>query len=178
MRPSQAEGGLDLEALTNEFLGDAHESAVSHFEGHRIRSSAPSNMLAGDCRTVQRTVTSGHGAGGCNGTIVAHISAQAFAAWAASGPGAPPQREAHVFAQLQLMLQDLSDHEVHGCLALTKTQCEVYDLDLVQLIAESLERTTFSNLRRPAEIHWEGTLVKSLQPPALVLVVSIDLQET
>ncbi|MFA5944165.1 MAG: hypothetical protein WC876_06840 [Candidatus Thermoplasmatota archaeon] len=178
VRPSQAQGGLDLEALTTEFLGDTHESAISHFEVHRIRSSAPSNLLAGDCRTVQRTVTAGHGDGGCNGTIVAHISAPAFTAWAATGPGQPQQREAHVLAQLQLMLQDLSDHEVHGCLALTQSQCDVYDLDLVQLVTESLERTTFSHLRQPAEIHWEGTLVKSLDPPALVLVVSIDLQET
>lgn len=176
VRPSQAEGGLDLEALTTEFLDDAHQSAVGHFEGHRLRSLVPSNLLAGDCRTVQRTVAAGPD-GGCNGTIVAHVSAQAFAAWSANGSGPALQREAHVLAQLQLVLQDLSDHEVHGCLALTQSQCDVYDLDLMQLIAESLERTTFSLLRHPAEVHWEGTFVKSLHPPALVLVVSIDLQE-
>lgn len=177
VRPSQAEGGLDIEALTNEFLGDAHASAVVHFESHRRSASAPSNFLAGDCRTVQRTVTSGHGAGGCNGTIVVHVSAQAFAAWCAGRPGSPLQREAHVLSELQLLLQDLSDHEAHGCLTLTQAQCEVYDLDLVQLVTESLERTTFSLLRRQAEVHWEGTLVKSLDPPALVLVVSVDLLE-
>lgn len=173
VRPTQAKAGQDLDALTNEFLGETRASALGRFEGHRIRAAAPSNLLAGECHTVEHVIAPGeHGSGG---SIVAHISGSAFAAWAAAEPGYPGQREAHVLAQLKLVLQDLSDHDVHECLALTETQCDVYGLDLEQLIAESLDRTTFSHLRQQADIHWEGTLVKSLDPPALVLVVSIDL---
>lgn len=170
--PAPVEG--DLEALTAEFLGETRASALGRFEGHRLLSAAPSNLLAGECRTVQRTANAA-ARDGSSATIVAHISAPAFAAWAACEPGYAGQRETHVLAQLQLMLQDLSDHDVHQCLALTETQCDVYDLDLAQLIQESLDRTTFSHLRQHADIHWEGTLVKSLDPPSLVLVVSIDL---
>lgn len=172
-RAPQPKVDVDLDALTDEFLGEARASALGHFELHRIRSIAPSNLLTGECRTVERTVRDSPGA--LAGKIVAHISGPAFAAWAASEPGYPAQREAHVLAQLQLVLQDLADHDVHECLALTQTQCDVYALDLEQLIGESLDRTTFSHLRQHPDIHWEGTLVKSLDPPALVLVVSIDL---
>ena len=174
-RAPQATVDTDLDALTDEFLGETRASALGRFEGHRIRAVAPSNVLAGECRTVERTVRHGPGHPACQGKIVAHISGPAFAAWAASEPGYPAQREGHVLTQLQLVLQDLADHDVHECLALTQTQCDVYALDLEQLIAESLDRTTFSHLRQHADIHWEGTLVKSLDPPALVLVVSIDL---
>jgi hypothetical protein len=164
-----------LEAVTTTFLREARESALGHFEGQRLRSDDVSNVLSGDTRTVQRIVEPRPGSPGCSGTIVAHISGPAFAAWVAMAPGHPSQREAHVLDQLQLVLQDLADHDVHSCLALTESQCEIYDLDLVQLVAESLERTSFSQLQRPADINWEGTLVKSLQPATLVLVVSIDL---
>lgn len=172
-RPSLTTVEVDLDALTHEFLGETRASAMQRFEGHRLEASAPSNVLAGECRTVERTVSSS--LRGCSGTIVAHISAPAFAAWTAAEPGFPAQREAHVLAQLQLVLQDLADHDVHSCLALTETQCDVYGLDLEQLVAESLDRTTFSHLGKPADVRWEGTLVKSLDPPALVLVVSLDL---
>jgi len=174
-RASQPKVDTDLDALTNEFLGETRASALGRFEGHRLRSAAPSNVLAGECRTVERTVRESPGHPACQGKIVAHISGPAFAAWAGSGPGYAGRREGHVLEQLQLVLQDLADHDVHECLALTQTQCDVYALDLEQLITESLERTTFSLLRQHADIHWEGTLVKSLDPPALVLVVSIDL---
>ena len=175
VRPTQPKVDVDLDALTDEFLGETRASALGRFEGHRIRSATPSNILAGDCHTVERTIPGSPGPEGCQGKIVAHISGPAFAAWAAAEPGYPAQREGHVLAQLQLVLQDLADHDVHECLALTQTQCDVYGLDLEQLIAESLDRTTFSHLRQHADIHWEGTLVKSLDPPALILVVSIDL---
>lgn len=173
VRPSLTKVELDLDALTNEFLGETRAAALLRFDGRRIEASAACNALAGDCRTAERTVTST--TGGCSGSIVAHVSAPAFAAWAASGPGFPAQREAHVLGQLQLVLQDLCDHDVHSCLALTEMQCDVYGLDVEQLVVESLDRTTFSRLGKPAAVRWEGTLVKSLDPPALVLVVSIDL---
>lgn len=177
VQPSPAPADADLEALTTDFLGEMHRAALDHFEGQRLRSSSPSNVLAGECRTVQLTMPTGKGVGVCSGSIVAHVSGPAFAAWAASEPGPSSQRENRVLDQLKLVLQDLSDQDVHGCLALTESQCNVYDLDLVQLVAESLDRTTFSRLRRLPDIHWEGTLVKSLDPPALVLVLSIDLKE-
>lgn len=176
-QPSAAHADADLNKLTTGFLGDMHRAALSHFQGQRLRSSTPTNVLAGECRTVQLTMPAGDGLRVCSGTIVAHVSAPAFAAWAAAEPGPSSQRENRVIDQLRLVLQDLSDQDVHGCLALTESQCSVYDLDLVQLVAESLDRTTFSRLRRVPDIHWEGTLVKSLDPPALILVLSIDLKE-
>jgi hypothetical protein len=172
--PKPLTAAVDLDALAVQFLGEMRSSARGRFERHRRGSAAPSNLLDGDCRTVERTAATAFREQ-CSGTLVAHISAHAFSAWVAAEPGYPPQREAHVLAQLQLVLQDLADHGVHECLTLTESQCDVYDLDLAQLVAESLDRTTFSHLRRQADIHWEGTLVKSLDPPVLVMVVSIDL---
>lgn len=174
VRPTLAKGALDIETYTQTFLGEAHASALRRFALQRVRASTPSNLLAGDDRTVQRIVPAGN-LNGCGGTIVAHVSARAFAAWASTAPGKPSQGEEHVLSQLQLVLEDLTDHDVHVCLNLTQTQCDVYSLDLAQLIAESLDRTTFSRLHRAADLHWEGTLVKSLDPPALVLVISIDV---
>jgi hypothetical protein len=156
-----------IEAITTHFLRDARQSALGRF-GHRT--------LASGCHTAQLTVPARPGAGGCTGTIVAHVSAPTFRAWMDSTYGTPAQRKEHVIEQMQLVLQDLSDHNMHGYLALTDAQCDVYDQDLVQLVTESLDRTSFSHLKRPCSVHWEGTLVKSLQPPVLVLVVSIGFQ--
>lgn len=167
---------VDLDALTNDFLGEMRRAAVGHFESQRARAETPINLLTGDCRTFQMTLPVGEVPRLCAGTIVAHVSGSAFACWAAAEPGSLAEREARVIAQIQLLLQDLSDHDVHGCLTLTESQCEAYDLDLMQLVAESLDRTSFSRLHRQADIHWEGTLVRSLDPPSLVLVLSIDLK--
>jgi hypothetical protein len=170
-----ARGEVDTEALTARFLADAHASALSRFEMQRLRASAPTNLLTGEGRSVRWNVQAPEARVHCTGSIVMHVSAPAFAAWAASAPGAAAQREVHVLSQLQLVLQDLADHDVHGCLALTEAECDAYDLDLVQLVAESLDRTSFARLRQAADIHWEGTLVRSLDPPSFVLVVSVDL---
>ena len=167
---------VDLDALTNDFLGEMRRSAVDHFDRTRDAAPTPINILTGDCRTVQMSIPATESPRICGGTIVAHVSGPAFAVWAAAGTGSPAEREEQVLGQLQLVLQDLSDHDVQGCLTLTSSQCDAYDLDLRQLVAESLDRTTFSHLQRQADVHWEGTFVRSLDPPALVLVVSIDLQ--
>src|SRR5688572_33107529 len=87
VRPTQAKVDVDLDALTTEFLVETRASALGRFEGHRIRSAAPSNVLAGECHTVERAIAPGEHTSG--GTIVAHISGPAFAAWAASEPGYP-----------------------------------------------------------------------------------------
>lgn len=154
-----------LEAVTVDFLMQSRRSALAHFGAHGAWSA--------DCHTVERTVPAQGGDSGCNGTIVAHVSGPIYDAWVAAAEGTLTQRKAHVEAQVQLVLQDLSDHDIHGYLALTQAQCEVYDQDLVQLVRQSLDRTTFTGLQRECAVHWEGTLVRSLQPPVLVLVVSI-----
>lgn len=177
--PAQRPGrgnDVDLDDLTNDFLGSMRRAAVDHFEHQRDEEGLPVNLLAGDCRTFQMSVPASGSGRLCGGTIVAHVSGPAIALWVASETGSLLVREERVMAQLQLVLQDLCDHDVQGCLTLTESQCEVYGLDLMQLVAESLDRTSFSRLQRQADIHWEGTLVTSLDPPALVLVVSIGLK--
>lgn len=169
-------GDADLDALTNDFLGETRQAAVRHFEAQRQAAGAALNLLSGECRTFEMSVPAGGTTHLCGGTIVAHVSGPAFACWAASERGTPAQREERVIAQLRLLLQDLCDHDAQSCLALTASQCDAYDLDLRQLVAESLDRTSFAHLQRQADIHWEGTFVRSLDPPALVLVLSIDLQ--
>lgn len=171
LRPADARP-RGLEAVTEEFLSQARASAVERFQGAIL--SARRARAAQACHTEQRaTSPAGIGATGTTGSIVIHASPTLVAAWGAVADGSPKQRTAHVRSQIQLVLQDLVDHDLHGCLALTDTQCDVYDLDVVQLVAESLERTTFPALGRPASVHWEGTLVQSLRPAMLVLVISI-----
>jgi hypothetical protein len=170
--------GDDVDGLTTEFLASMRRAAVARFDRQRDQAGLPVNVLANGCRTFQMSVPATGTAHLCGGVIVAHVSGPAFAAWVASQTGSLLVREDRVTAELQLVLQDLCDHDVQGCLTLTESQCEVYDLDLVQLVAESLDRTSFSRLQRQADIHWEGTLAKSLDPPVLVLVVSIGLKVT
>jgi hypothetical protein len=162
---------LGLEAVTQEFLSQARASAVARFEGAVLSAHRASGAHA--CHTEQRAARTG--SLGTTGSIVIHASQPLMAAWSAAAAGTPREKAAHVSAQLQLVLQDLADHDAQDCLALTDTQCDVYDLDVVQLVAESLERTTFPSLGRPASVHWEGTLVQSLRPAMLVLVISIGL---
>src|ERR1041385_6813075 len=113
--PPPARGEVDTEALTTRFLADAHASALGRFELQRLRASAPSNLLTGEGRSVQWNVQEPEARVHCSGSIVMHVSAPALAAWAASAPGSAAQREVHVLSQLQLVLQDLADHDVHGC---------------------------------------------------------------
>jgi hypothetical protein len=154
-----------VEVLSAEFLQQARESALAHFEGH--------TFLPGGCVTVQCRVAPRPGTGACPGTIMAHVSGAVLKAWEAAADGSAAEKKAHVLEQLQLVLTDMADHDTNGCLALTDAQRDVYDQDLAQLVTESLDRTTFCRLRRKAEVHWEGTLVRSLRPPFLVVVVSI-----
>src|SRR5690349_13409945 len=91
-----ARGEVDTEALTAHFLADAHASALCRFELQRLRSSAPTNLLTGDGRSVQWNVHAPEARVRCTGSIVMHVSAPAFAAWAAAAPGAAAQREMHV----------------------------------------------------------------------------------
>lgn len=157
--------GADLEAVTLEFLLWAQRSALARFAGDP--------RWARGCHTAQVAVPVQPGRAACTGAIVAHVSATLVQEWTLARPGTPRQRKAHVLDQLQLVLKDLADHDVHGYLTLTPTQCEVYGQDLAQLVAEGLQRTTFAALGRQCSVQWEGTLVRSLQPPAFVLVISV-----
>ncbi len=166
-RPSQETPphGEDLEAVTLSFLQQAQRSARARFAGDP--------RWARGCHTAQVAVPpDAHGAG-CSGSIVAHVSPALVHDWAAIGTGSLRDRKAHVLRQLQLVLQDLSDHDMHGYLSLTDAQCDIYGQDLVQLVTEALARTSFPALRRECHVHWEGTLVRSLRPPVFVLVLSI-----
>lgn len=156
---------MGLEAMTLNFLHQTRQAAMGRFAVHKI--------LMRDCFTVQCAVPARSATGPGTGTIVAHVSAPVLKAWTAAASGSPAQREAHVLEQLRLVLQDLSDHDMHVHLALTDTQRRMYGRDVAQLVSESLDRTSFCKLGREANVHWEGTLVRSLQPPFLVLVVSI-----
>ncbi|MEK6976236.1 MAG: hypothetical protein AABY18_07830 [Candidatus Thermoplasmatota archaeon] len=172
LRPSQAHVPLtgaarrgDLKSVTAAFLRQAQRSALARFAGD--------SGHARGCHTAQVAVRQPPGALRCSGAIVAHVSPGLVRAWAGAGAGSRVERRAHVMGQLQLVLKDLSDHDVHGYLALTHEQREVYANDLAQLVDEGLRRTTFATLKLPGHVHWEGTLVRSLQPPAFVLVISI-----
>lgn len=156
---------VGLESVTSNFLRQARTSALRHFEGHKF--------LFPSCFTLQCDVPGRADSGTSTGRIVAHVSPPVLKAWAAAASGTPAQRRAQVIVQLQLVLQDLSDHDVHVTLALTEAQCDVYGEDLVQLVEESLNRTTFCGLGRLAKVHWEGSLIRSLHPPFIVAVVSI-----
>jgi hypothetical protein len=162
--PVRPEG--DLEAVTVAFLRQAQRAALARFTPHSRWSRG--------CHTAQLAVEQRPG-DSSTGAIVAYVSADLVQAWSAAAPGSARERKAHVMDQLRLVLQDLRDQQAHAALAFSSTQCEVYDLDLAQLVAESLQRTTFAALRRDCGIHWEGTLVRSLRPPAFVLALSIGL---
>ncbi|MES2154713.1 MAG: hypothetical protein V4510_06210 [bacterium] len=153
------------EATTLHFLNQARHSALGHFDHPRT--------LFATCFTARCDVPGRAGAEASTGSIVVHVSHPLFKEWAATATGLPAARRAHVIEQLGLVLQDLSDHDVHVVLALTDAQCEVYGKDLIQLVNESLNRTTFARLGRSAKVHWEGTLVQSMTPPSIVAVVSL-----
>lgn len=78
--------------------------------------------------------------------------------------------------EIHLALTDLADQDMHGYLALTDAQCDLFRPDLIQLVNESLDRTSFSHLGRHADPRWEGTLVERVRPPYLILIVSIDFE--
>lgn len=158
-----------MEVSRAQFLKDCRGSALARF-----RHKAPTWV---GCRTIEHPVPALPGTQASTGMIVAHVSPAVCRAWEATVPGDPPERRAHVEAQVQLALQDLSDQDMHGYLALTEAQCDLFGPDLVQLTNESLDRTTFSRLGRRADPQWEGTLVERVRPPYLVLIVSIDFDD-
>ncbi|MFO1536105.1 MAG: hypothetical protein ABR586_10605 [Thermoplasmatota archaeon] len=109
------------------------------------------------------------------GSIIAHLSTQLCDVWEASSPGTARERAAHVEEQVQLALEDLAEQDMHGYLALTEEQRSLYAPDLEQLVQEAFDRTSFSHLLRKPFVSWEGTLVQSVRPPHLILVVSVSL---
>lgn len=155
---------------TATFLRQCRESALARFHG--------SGGRGGGCRTIPHHVPPKPGDEGSTGRIVAHVSQEACAAWESGLPATVREKRGHIEDQVHLALSDLADQDMHGYLAFSKAQCDVYGPDLVQLIHEALERTTFSHLDRKADCNWEGTLVGRVTPPYLVLVVSIGLAAT
>jgi|SRR5688572_8169590 len=163
--PSTPDG---MEVSTAKFLGECQQAAWARFGGGSAGRDGN--------RTVEHSVPPKPGDQGSTGMIVAHASAGLLQAWEASASGTPAQRRSHVESELHLALDDLADQDMHGYLAMTDELCAIFDPDLVQLLAESLDRTSFSHLGRKPEAHWEGTLVERVQPPYIVLVVSLDLE--
>ena len=171
LRPRQAppaalDPAIDSEAAARLFLAQARNSALARFGRHR---------LFGGCFTTECAVSGHVRRGGCAGSIIVHWSPDLCKAWAKAVPLPAHERRAHVMQQIGLVLQDLSDHDAHSCLPLAASQRHAYQQDLSQLIRESLDRTTFALLRRMAQPHWEGSFVRSLRPPFLVLVASVRL---
>ena len=163
-----APSGAELSQAT--FLKECRGSALARFRGR------------GDgrlgCRTIEHPVPPKPRCPDSTGLIVAHVSPAVCWAWEQMAPGTAREKRAHVDGQIHLALSDLADQDMHGYLAVTEEQCELYDPDLTQLMAESLERTSFSHLGRAADAHWEGTLVEKVRPPFLVLAVSIGFAAT
>lgn len=153
------------EVSRSVFLKQCRAAAMARFR--------PRETGAG-CRTIEHPVPALAGSQGSTGMIVAHLSPAVCRAWEATVEGSVHDKREHVEAEVNLALADLADQDMHGYLALTDAQCELFGPDLVQLVNESLDRTTFSHLARKADPHWEGTLVERLRPPYLVLIVSIQ----
>ena len=159
-----APGGVEI--TTTEFLKECRQSALARFRARRDAH--------GDCRTIEHIVPPKLGDHGSTGSIVAHLSTTLCDAWESSSPGSTRERAAHVEEQVQLALEDLAEQDMHGYLALTEEQRALYAPDLEQLVTEALDRTSFSHLLRQPQVSWEGTLVQSVRPPHLILVVSIS----
>ncbi len=155
-----------VQVSTPAFLKECHQSALTRFRGRRARPTS--------CLTIEHSVPAKPGDQDSTGLIVAHVSQAVTLAWEADQPGSARQKRARVEAGIHLVLEDLADQDMHGYLAITDAQCAIYNPDLVQLLHEALDRTTFSHLGRQPDAHWEGTLVERVQPPYLILVVSID----
>jgi hypothetical protein len=159
-----APGGVEI--TTAEFLKDCRQSAPARFRARRDTH--------GDCRSIEHIVPPKLGDHGSTGSIVAHLSTQLCDAWEASALGTTRERAAHLEEQMQLALEDLAEQDMHGYLALTEEQRALYAPDLEQLVTEAMDRTSFSKLARKPEVNWEGTLVQSVRPPHLILVISVS----
>lgn len=162
-----APGGREVSAP--DFLRECRKSALTRFRRrHHGRLG---------CRTIEHPVPPKPGCKESTGKIIAHLSPEVCAAWERSVEGTLAERRAYVDSEVHLALSDLADQDMHGYLALTEAQCRIFRPDLVQLVNESLDRTSFSHLGRRADPEWEGTLVERVRPPYLVLDISIDFDE-
>ena len=159
--------GVELTSAT--FLDECRGSALARF---RSRGDA---RIA--CRTIEHAVPPKPRCQESTGRIVAYLSPALCSAWEQTVPGSAREKRAHVDEQVHLALKDLADQDMHGYLAVTDEQCEMYDPDLTQLITESLDRTTFTHVGRRIDPHWEGTLVEQVQPPFLVLAISVGFAQ-
>ncbi len=158
-----------MEVSAKAFLKECRQSALTRF---RSRHDARIG-----CRTIEHPVPPKPGNKDSTGMIVAHVSPAVCWVWETNATGSPSEKRAHVEKQIHLALEDLAEQDMHGYLAVTDAQCELYGPDLVQLVNEALDRTSFSALGRHADAHWEGTLVERVRPPYLVLAVSIGFEE-
>lgn len=156
-------GGVDI--TPEEFASACRTSALARFRTPRTLHPA--------CPAVGYTVPPKFGDPGPTGAIVAHLDPRLVAAWEAAVAGLAHERRRHVEQQVALALEDLGLQDMHGLLALTPGQRDFFALDLAQLVAEALDRTTFSRLGRAPLAQWEGTLVQRLSPPFVVLQLSI-----
>lgn len=162
---SDSAGPGGSEGSSNQFLRACRESAASRCEAAGERQVA--------VHTVEYVVPTKFGDLGSTGSIVLHVSEPLLREWERDLEGTPAQRRLHIESQLRLAMEDLGMQDMHGYLALTPGQRACYLADLEQLVTEALGRTNCSHFHRQAVPHWEGTLVKSVRPPLLVLVVSI-----
>jgi hypothetical protein len=151
-----------VEITTVQFLKECHQSAMA-----RLRVP--------QCITVEHVVPPKLDDHGSTGSIIAHLGTRLCDAWEADALGTTRERAAHVEEQVQLALEDLAEQDMHGYLALTEEQRALYASDLEQLVTEAFSRTTFDRLGLKLEAHWEGTLVQSVRPPHLILVISVGL---
>lgn len=151
-----------------EFLQECHRSAAKRF------AEAPGRP---GMHTVEYLIPPRFGELRSTGVILAHIEDRLYRHWQTWTRQHSRRPEAHLEKQLQLALEDVAMQDMHGMLALTEEQREAYILDLKQLVAEALDRTTFGRIGVDPEIHWEGTLVQRLDPPMAVLVISIGVPE-
>lgn len=162
-------GPAGVQVSSSVFLEECLGSARSRFR----RRGGPRDA----CRTIEHPVPPKPRCPDSTGLIVAHVSGALCSAWEKLVVGTAREKRAHVEEQIHLALADLADQDMHGYLAVTDEQCEIYDPDLVQLVTESLARTTFSHVGRMPDPHWEGTLVEQVRPPFLLLAVSIGLAD-
>lgn len=157
-----------VEVSAKDFLKECRASSMARF-----RQADPGWV---GCRSIEHPVPPLADSDESTGMIVAHVSPAVCRAWEANAHGTDRQKRSHVDAQVHLALEDLAAQDMHGYLALTDAQCDLFGPDLVQLTCESLDRTTFSRLGRRPDPRWEGTLVERVRPPYLVLAVSIDFE--
>lgn len=159
--------GSDPAAIEHGFLCHAQASSQRRFAA---QGEGDASWIVG--LRLPPSASSQDGAG----AIVLYVSKPFLQSWADRAEGedrSGGRGRMHVMEQLAQVLHELADQGMHARLQLSQAHGDAYGLDLEQLVAEALGRTTHARLGRPANVRWEGTLVKSLQPPELVLAVSL-----